>query len=89
MIYGIMGAILTVAGAIVIGIPMIAFGQLLLVFREVALNTRSSESTITTQYRTLESLAALLAVIGWIILIGGIVVAAWSFITGVSIGPEF
>ena len=69
-----------IAGAFIVGVPMIAFGQLLSVFREIALNTRRDEGPITTQYRMLEILAALIGIIGWIIIVGGILLGAASFI---------
>jgi len=78
---GIMiSSILTIVGAVIIGIPMIAFGQALGVFREIALNTRREEGIYTTQYKTLEVLGILTSGIGWIILVVGIVMGIYIII---------
>jgi uncharacterized membrane protein len=83
ILVGSLRAVMTILGAIVIGVSMIAFGQLLSVIREIALNTRKEETTYRTEYKALDSLATFIAVIGWIIIIGGIFIGVISSIGGV------
>lgn len=59
------------------GISLIAFGQLLLVFREIAFNTRK-EPDVGPKYQGLSSIAKVLIILGWIIFILGFVVICLS-----------
>jgi len=57
---------------IVIGLAIIASGQVFLAIRETALNTRKEESEKSSQYGVLLTVAKLNNVIGWLIIIFGI-----------------
>ena len=77
---GIAG-IFTIIGAFAIGIPMVAFGQAMSVFREIALNTRKEGQKYHTEYRAFDSLATIISAIGWIIVIGGSAIGLISVIS--------
>jgi hypothetical protein len=57
---------------LVIGLAIIASGQVFLAIRETALNTRKEESKETSQYNVLFTVAKINNVIGWLIIIFGI-----------------
>lgn len=66
---------------LVIGLSIIASGQVFLAIRETAINTRKEESEETSQYKVLFTVAKFNNVIGWLIIIFGIL-AGLIFIGG-------
>jgi len=65
-----------VAIACVIGATTIASGQLFLAIREIALNTRKDGDEKSPKYMVLETVAKLNNFFGWLIIIGGVIIAA-------------
>lgn len=60
------------ASTILLGIVIIAFGEVLLPLREIALNTRPKESEVKEAYKSLPLLSTLLFALGILSIIGGI-----------------
>lgn len=57
----------------VIGGMTVASGQLFLAIREIALNTRDEKSEKKAEYGMLETMAKLNNVVGWLIIIVGVI----------------
>ena len=76
---GIVGILIILIGFIM-GIPLIAFGQLISVFREIALNTRRENDQSKNQYKILESLAILTSISGWVAIVGGFLLGSWTML---------
>lgn len=68
-------------GTFVIGVAIIAFSELLLCIREIALNTRKEGSDKEPQYHALPTIASLLNAIGWVAIVGGLIAAAVGVIS--------
>ena len=62
----------TALAGLILGMSMIAFSQIMLAIREIALNTRKKEQL--GEYRILEIMAILNNVSGWIIIVASIVI---------------
>lgn len=60
----------------VLGATTIASGQLFLAIREIALNTRKEDDEKKPNYLVLETVARLNNLLGWLIIIGGILFGA-------------
>ncbi|MCS7197259.1 MAG: hypothetical protein NZ930_01010 [Candidatus Bipolaricaulota bacterium] len=60
-------------GAFIIGVAVVAFGELLLCIREIALNTRKEGSDKEPKYHALPTIASILNAAGWAALVGGLI----------------
>jgi len=58
---------------VLIGWAMVAFGQVFLAVREIALNTRKEDSSFKTDYSALMALTKLNNFIGWIAVFAGFI----------------
>ena len=67
--------------SLVVGLAVIAFGELLLAIREIAFNTRK-EGAKTPHYEILMIMAKINNLLGWIFLIAGIALGVYVMITG-------
>ena len=67
--------------AVIVGLAVIAFGQVLLAIREVAHNTRK-EGGHGPHYNVLLVMAKINNVLGWIVLVLGVVLGAYLIIAG-------
>jgi hypothetical protein len=72
--------------SVVIGLSIVAFGQILLAIREIALNTRK-EGAVHHQghYAVLLVMAKVNNVLGWIVLVAGLAAAVYVAVAGVPI----
>ncbi len=80
---------LIVGGAIilwslVVGLAVIAFGQVMLAIREIALNTRKGEDK-TPHYEILLIAAKINNLLGWILIVAGVVLGVYTMIKGLPI----
>jgi hypothetical protein len=70
--------------SVVIGLSIVAFGQILLAIREIALNTRKEgEVHHHGHYSVLLVMAKVNNVLGWIVLVLGLVAAVYVAVAGV------
>lgn len=67
--------------AAIVGLAIIAFGQVLLAIREVAHNTRK-EGGHGPHYNVLLVMAKINNVLGWVVLVLGVVLGAYMIIAG-------
>lgn len=67
--------------AFICGVAIIAFDELLLCVREIALNTRKEGSDKEPQYHAIPTIASLLNVLGWIAIVGGLIALAVGVIS--------
>ena len=75
---------LVVLWSVVLGLSIIAFGQLLLAIREIALNTRKDEAKPHHgHYSVLLVVAKVNNVLGWIVLIAGVIAGVYFAVAGV------
>ena len=80
---------LIVGGAIVlwslvVGLAVIAFGQVMLAIREIALNTRKGDDK-TPHYGILLIAAKVNNLLGWVLLVAGVVLGVYTMIKGLPI----
>ncbi len=80
---------LIVGGAIVlwslvVGLAVIAFGQVMLAIREIALNTREGDDK-TPHYEILLIAAKINNLLGWILIVAGVVLGVYTMIKGLPI----
>lgn len=68
IIYGI--------SAFICGVAIIAFDELLLCIREIALNTRKEGADKEPQYHALPTIASIFNAIGWVAIVGGLIAVA-------------
>ena len=80
---GLMISMAIIACSLIIGMWIVASGQLLFVVREIALNTRK-EGALGSNYKTLEVMASLITATGVIIAAGGTGFALISIIATFS-----
>ncbi|HOY98218.1 MAG TPA: hypothetical protein PLL55_02320 [Candidatus Aminicenantes bacterium] len=70
--------------AFVIGFSIVAFGQILLAVREIALNTRKEEGkSHHGHYAILLVMAKINTVLGWIVVVGGLAAGIYVIVFGV------
>ncbi len=67
--------LVTILIFVVVGLGIIASGQMLLAVREIALNTRKEDSLTAAKYGVLQTIAQLNAIFGWLTMIGGAIFA--------------
>jgi len=79
----IVGAIIVLYTA-VLGLAIIAFGQLLLAIREIAFNTRK-EGAKTPHYEILLIVAKINNILGWILIIVGLAAGIYMAVAGPAI----
>ena len=79
--FGFLFGIGIAVGGLIVGGLMIAFGQVLLAIREIAINTR--KETKPDEYKILEIAATLNNAIGWIVIGGGLVFGAYSILMSI------
>lgn len=79
----IVGAII-VLYAVILGFAVIAFGQLLLAIREIAMNTRK-EGVKTPHYEVLLIMAKINNILGWILIIVGVAAGIYMAVAGPAI----
>jgi hypothetical protein len=79
----IVGAVI-VLYAVIVGLAIIAFGQLLLAFREIAFNTRK-EGVKTPHYEVLLIMAKINNILGWILLVAGVAAGIYMAVAGPGI----
>jgi hypothetical protein len=70
--------------SLVIGLAVIAFGQVMLAIREVALNTRKGDEK-APHYEILLIAAKINNLLGWILLVAGVVAGVYVMIKGLPI----
>jgi len=70
--------------SLVIGLSIVAFGQILLAIREIALNTRKEEAAHHHgHYSILLVMAKINNILGWIIVVAGVLAGLYVVIFGV------
>lgn len=79
----IVGAVI-ILYAVIAGLAIIAFGQLLLAFREIAFNTRK-EGVKTPHYEVLLIMAKINNILGWILLVAGVAAGIYMAVAGPGI----
>jgi len=79
----IIGLIIILYG-VIIGLSIIAFGQVLLAIREIALNTRKAEVK-HPHYEVLLIMAKVNNILGWIILVLGVIGGIYMAVAGPGI----
>jgi hypothetical protein len=70
--------------AVIVGLAIIAFGQILLAVREIAFNTRK-EGVKHPHYEILLIMAKINNVLGWIILVLGVIGGIYMAVAGPAI----
>ena len=80
-INSIVVGVLTILWSAIVGLAVIAFGQLLLAIREIALNTRK-EGTAHPHYEILLIMAKINNILGWIFLIVGLGLGIYVAVAG-------
>jgi len=80
-INSIIVGIVTILWSVILGLAVIAFGQLLLAIREIALNTRK-EGTAHPHYEILLIMAKVNNVLGWIFLVVGVAAGIYFAVAG-------
>jgi len=73
--------VVTILWSVIVGLAIIAFGQLLLAIREIALNTRK-EATAHPHYEILLIMAKINNVLGWVFLVLGVALGVYFAIAG-------
>ncbi len=80
----ILVALVVALWSVVIGLSIVAFGQILLAIREIALNTRKEgEVHHHGHYSVLLVMAKINNVLGWIVLVLGLAAAVYIVVAGV------
>jgi len=79
----LVGAII-VLYSVILGLAIIAFGQILLAIREIAFNTRK-EGIKTPHYEILLIMAKINNLLGWIVLAVGVVIGIYLAVAGKAI----
>jgi hypothetical protein len=74
------GAII-VLYSVVVGLAIVAFGQILLAIREIAFNTRK-EGVKTPHYDVLLIMAKINNLLGWIVLVAGVLIGIYMAVAG-------
>jgi len=80
-INSIVVGVVTILWSVIAGLAIIAFGQLLLAIREIALNTRK-EGTAHPHYEILLIVAKINNVLGWVFLVLGVALGVYFAIAG-------
>jgi hypothetical protein len=80
-INSIVVGVVTILWSVIVGLAIIAFGQLLLAIREIALNTRK-EGTAHPHYEILLIMAKINNVLGWVFLVLGVALGVYFAIAG-------
>ena len=80
-INSIVVGVVTILWSVIMGLAIIAFGQLLLAIREIALNTRK-EATAHPHYEILLIMAKINNVLGWVFLVLGVALGIYFAIAG-------
>ncbi len=80
-INSIVVGVVTILWSVIMGLAIIAFGQLLLAIREIALNTRK-EGTAHPHYEILLIMAKINNVLGWVFLVLGVALGVYFAIAG-------
>ena len=70
--FGAIAGLGMVLPSVILGALLIAFGQVFLAIRETAINTRQAGDP-RGQYGTLQKVAGLVTVLGWIVIVVGVV----------------
>jgi hypothetical protein len=70
--------------SIIVGLAVIAFGQLLLAIREIAFNTRKEGSKVP-HYEILLIMAKINNILGWLFLILGVAAGVYFAVTGAQL----
>jgi hypothetical protein len=75
---------------VILGLAIIAFGQLLLAIREIAFNTRK-EGAKTPHYEVLLIVAKINNILGWILIVVGVAAGIYMAVAGpaIPIGVDF
>jgi len=79
----LVGAVI-VLYSVILGLAIIAFGQILLAVREIAFNTRK-EGVKTPHYEILLIMAKINNLLGWIVLAVGVVIGIYLAVAGKAI----
>jgi hypothetical protein len=74
------GAII-VLYSVVLGLAIVAFGQILLAIREIAFNTRK-EGVKIPHYEVLLIMAKINNLLGWIVLVAGVLIGIYLAVAG-------
>jgi hypothetical protein len=69
--------------SVVLGLSIIAFGQLMLAIREIALNTRKDEGKLHGHYAVLLVVAKINNILGWILLVLGVAAGIYFAVAGI------
>jgi hypothetical protein len=80
-INSIVVGVVTILWSVIMGLAVIAFGQLLLAIREIALNTRK-EGTAHPHYEILLIMAKINNILGWVLLVVGVALGVYFAIAG-------
>ncbi len=75
---GALAGLTALLSSVIIGVLMIAFGQVFLAIRETAINTRQPGDT-RGEYVTLQKVAGFVTVLGWIVIAVGVAAAVMAF----------
>lgn len=67
--------------SLVVGLAVIAFGQVMLAIREIAINTRKGDDK-TPHYEILLIAAKINNLLGWILLVAGLALGVYTMIKG-------
>lgn len=67
--------------SLVVGLAVIAFGQVMLAVREIAINTRKTDAK-TPHYEVLLIAAKINNLLGWILLVAGVILGVYTMIKG-------
>lgn len=70
--------------SVIVGLAVIAFGQLLLAIREIAFNTRKDETKVP-HYEILLIMAKINNILGWLFLILGVAAGIYFAVTGAQL----
>jgi hypothetical protein len=76
----LVGAVI-VLYSVILGLAIVAFGQILLAIREIAFNTRK-EGIKTPHYEILLIMAKINNLLGWIVLVVGVVIGIYFAVSG-------
>jgi hypothetical protein len=81
-------ALLAILVFTIMGAGIIASGQVFLAIREIALNTRKDEGEGNSSYTILLTVAKINNLLGWLVIIGGVIIAALTSQTGGGFGSR-
>ena len=71
--------------SVVLGFSIIAFGQIMLAIREIALNTRKDETKHHSRYAILLLVAKINNILGWVVIVLGVVAGIYFAVSGIPI----